>query len=545
MAPVINFKSLKPVQSSKHKYVFGPITLTEHYDEKYDKHIYIFGDRHSEIKPRPCTDNPGDAQMHIVFFIEQLIRENIKKGKQTDIFLEGLPKRGKIKGEEKPFTPRSREIVKSYSDNVGNVLKDLLILLNDERLRDIAEVFEVKNEKTIEKKITEYINKFIKPLDANIPQSFREDIVNIWESNYDFNTKRDIINTYIRGQPNTGHLSNVADKFRSYIHQTNQNDIYNFNGKARFHAVDLRNTCTTLSQKFVESNTICLIKYIDDIIYALFGIYNELYKKISVNLEPLKKYGIMNIRELYDPQLATKVVKHLTEQDPDLNDNKLGEMMKEFKKEYQIVGNQLKIIASKMSEMSDSNRSILNKIKELNIYSILKALAQKKQNDIIKDMESFLDVSGFNKELSKLQAGLRVRFTQKVDEFKQKDINIATEIIKVVGENISDFEKFMDGANDATTLKKSFEIIRKIKNHVGDFIIGFMDIYLLARVFKNPEFKHIIIYVGNNHAQYYRTFLKDIGFESFDPFNSQQIALQTTTKACVDVKPFEPFFEKN
>jgi hypothetical protein len=74
------------------------------------------------------------------------------------------------------------------------------------------------------------------------------------------------------------------------------------------------------------------------------------------------------------------------------------------------------------------------------------------------------------------------------------------------------------------------------------YLIEMMDIYLMARIFKNSEFKHIIVYVGDLHATTYRDLLDEFGFKL-----RKSYGLRGKSKAytkCVPIKPFEPFFKK-
>ena len=65
-----------------------------------------------------------------------------------------------------------------------------------------------------------------------------------------------------------------------------------------------------------------------------------------------------------------------------------------------------------------------------------------------------------------------------------------------------------------------------------------MDIYVLARIFKNPEFKYIVIYVGDSHAEAYRNILNRLGFQI-----RREYVNPSETK-CVPIEPFKPFFSK-
>lgn len=67
------------------KYLVGPISLSEHYSGKYDKHIYIFGDRH--VFKSKCPDKAADKNIvEITNFLEEIITTN--KDKLIDFYLE-------------------------------------------------------------------------------------------------------------------------------------------------------------------------------------------------------------------------------------------------------------------------------------------------------------------------------------------------------------------------------------------------------------------------------------------------------------------------
>ncbi len=68
----------------KRLYLKGPVSLTEMYDERTGKHIYLFGDEH--IKKSTCKSTNSSAIIDLHTLIDQLVNKN--KDKQFDIFLE-------------------------------------------------------------------------------------------------------------------------------------------------------------------------------------------------------------------------------------------------------------------------------------------------------------------------------------------------------------------------------------------------------------------------------------------------------------------------
>jgi hypothetical protein len=65
-----------------------------------------------------------------------------------------------------------------------------------------------------------------------------------------------------------------------------------------------------------------------------------------------------------------------------------------------------------------------------------------------------------------------------------------------------------------------------------------MDVYLMARIMKNSEFKHIVIYVGNWHANVYRQWLHELGFQERKNINSGE-------SKCIRINEFYPLFNQN
>lgn len=93
--------------------LIGPISLSEHYSEKYDKHIFIFGEKHD--KETKCDEKKG---INIVNFIEQTLQSN--KDKIIDIFLE----QSFIYDEKNERNSYLKDIILKYKDYVDRKKKN-------------------------------------------------------------------------------------------------------------------------------------------------------------------------------------------------------------------------------------------------------------------------------------------------------------------------------------------------------------------------------------------------------------------------------------
>ena len=103
----------------------GPVSLTEYFSTKYNKHIYLFGDVH--VNASTCDDKNS---VHIVDFLKDIINN----AEITDVFIEAL-----VAKNPKKIIPRTRseffesiripEITKksSYLDMVRNEFRNCLL----------------------------------------------------------------------------------------------------------------------------------------------------------------------------------------------------------------------------------------------------------------------------------------------------------------------------------------------------------------------------------------------------------------------------------
>ncbi len=120
-----------------------------------------------------------------------------------------------------------------------------------------------------------------------------------------------------------------------------------------------------------------------------------------------------------------------------------------------------------------------------------------------------------------------------VDETYNYDIVTNSVIVLEIFESISTIYRSSSNVNEfyhrIQPLENEFFTVSKL---LQEFQINIMDAYLLARVFRNFEKKddeysnspnRIIIYVGEDHAENYDTFLNLLGFETiFRKFDESQ-----------------------
>lgn len=65
--------------------IIGPVSLSEHKSKKYNKHVYIFGEKH--IVNHTCKDLTKKS-INIVEFFDQILKENEDKKGPIDLYLE-------------------------------------------------------------------------------------------------------------------------------------------------------------------------------------------------------------------------------------------------------------------------------------------------------------------------------------------------------------------------------------------------------------------------------------------------------------------------
>jgi hypothetical protein len=439
--------NIPPVKNA-HKYVMGPITLTEHYSTTYNKHIYIFGDLHDK-RTRPCNlpDGKHTAQIHIAFFIEQLIRENIKNGKETDIFLEGIPKFAKLSKNEPIFEPLGDK----YFSNVISEREKLYNAL--ESSTDIQ---------TQKKSIERMLSSPLFRLDRKMK------IKEIWNNvKYTDEQKISQIKNFLRY--GSTYLGDTVIRFEPYLmHQTSKiysQDPLNFNRKARFHTVDIRDICENLENKFVQENRICQISAILSMIAAMF-----------------RAFGMFYTTEYTDEQ---------------------NNLIKGF---IDTIG---------------KNTRASSFIKQNNLFNGIS------HDDMKTHIDIFLEKVGVRKEINRIR---EKEVKHYLEELLEDEIDETFKQIKEIQILLYQLQNSFNKEKD--------KMLGYLKNLRAVFLERFMDIYLLARVFKNSNFKHIIIYVGDVHAQYYRTCLDELGF-----ITRNSIGLSDEDKTCVDVRSFGTFFK--
>jgi hypothetical protein len=65
--------------------IIGPVSLSEHHSKKYNKHVYIFGEKH--IVNHTCKDST-EKSINIIEFFDQILKENEDKKGPIDLYLE-------------------------------------------------------------------------------------------------------------------------------------------------------------------------------------------------------------------------------------------------------------------------------------------------------------------------------------------------------------------------------------------------------------------------------------------------------------------------
>ncbi|NBP58812.1 hypothetical protein EBU71_20160, partial [bacterium] len=147
-----------------------------------------------------------------------------------------------------------------------------------------------------------------------------------------------------------------------------------------------------------------------------------------------------------------------------------------------------------------------------------------KPENILKDLQTFIERYGILKQVTKVP----------FDEVRQFLYEKLYDTISI--QNIIDQLKLFQ---NMLYMGASIDDLHTLLHEqiYGDFLIHLMDVYLIARVMKNPEFKNIIIYVGEYHAKTYREWLEELGFYLENSYIPQ------TESRCINIQMFEPFFE--
>jgi GTP-binding protein EngB required for normal cell division len=418
--PVAPPVPVAPVRApTNDKYVMGPVSLSEHYSSKYGKHIYIFGDLHDK-QFRPCdTPDTKTQQIHIKYFIDQLIRRNIQNGKETDVFLEGFVKY--VKSVNQPvLTPN--QILQS-EPNEERTLR-WYSKLGEEAVQDYIKRVPNATEEEVEKiRIRGELEACKDDLDYNV---FNANQRNYLKQILNEETEDAIalarIKSFIRSIHHVGnYLGDVSRHYASYLEHTDVVDLYNFNQKARFHSIDVRYICDYFDDDYNTNNVVCLTQ---------IGIQ-------------LQKRGIV-----------------------------------------------------------DGVSAILDRLEQLG--------KSMDDDQLMRHVDSFLEQAGVTKEVYKVQ-----------DPFIQAELKTLLDVGK---------------KRTCNHIKQVMETKQMSGLSTADFLIEFMDIYCLARIFKNSNYKHIIIYAGDYHARVYRAFLQRIGV-------STRRATDSFDQTCINVGTFEPFFD--
>jgi hypothetical protein len=135
------------------------------------------------------------------------------------------------------------------------------------------------------------------------------------------------------------------------------------------------------------------------------------------------------------------------------------------------------------------------------VKHILHQLFDKSKVALDQDLAIFESQSGILKELQKLPEG-------KIQHFFNQKLREARRLT----------HRRMIRLKQAFTRIKDYNAVRNfIIDYYGDFLIEYMDLYLLTRVFQNllkKSQKSIVIYAGHIHAEQYRKVLKHFGFKT-------------------------------
>jgi hypothetical protein len=170
----------------------------------------------------------------------------------------------------------------------------------------------------------------------------------------------------------------------------------------------------------------------------------------------------------------------------------------------------------------------------MNIGNVFQLLEVK--NDIwLRELVDFEEISGLKKQIDKISDRTIRSFFEK---FLKKDRYPMIKFVKTEFEKILNIlHEMQEELNEGVPISYSenrSELFTHTKTLTSLFLITQMDVYLMARIFKNPEFKNVLIYVGNFHAIRYREWLKNFGFDLIQETSSE-------TK-CINISTFKPFF---
>jgi hypothetical protein len=143
------------------------------------------------------------------------------------------------------------------------------------------------------------------------------------------------------------------------------------------------------------------------------------------------------------------------------------------------------------------------------------------EKDIRQDLESWKEKTHLNKQINSIP------FPDVKNELQQR-IQRRDKIV------IDDVMKLLN-----IVIKEGWSIgvVKLLSKYVATLLMEYMDIYLLARIFKSREYNNIIIYVGDAHAEYYREFLARMGLPVYKETRSSDDYV-----TCIDVQKFIPFF---
>jgi hypothetical protein len=145
------------------------------------------------------------------------------------------------------------------------------------------------------------------------------------------------------------------------------------------------------------------------------------------------------------------------------------------------------------------------------------------KNKLIQDWKKFLDRQGVQKQIDKIPyPEIRKHLSDRLH-----DLNVLYNYFGMVKKLETEL---------ASPYTQTFkDIYPLLLNTFDDYMIHITDIYLIARMMKNPDTRYIVIYVGDWHADVYRQWLTQYGFEE----RKRIVSIDTQ---CIDITPLQPFF---
>lgn len=141
---------------------------------------------------------------------------------------------------------------------------------------------------------------------------------------------------------------------------------------------------------------------------------------------------------------------------------------------------------------------ILKRWLELSIVqNIIRSISMKNKEDIYADILSFEKYCHIEKHIENIREQSLVRF------FKNKLLQARKKTEQI-------FTKMLLRIRKVRTIT---DVRNLVIDFYGDFLIQYMDLWILVQIFEHSEYQHNVIYVGHIHANQYRQDLKQLGFK--------------------------------